>query len=352
LGIVFFINRRRKRNSVKRESEQNSISLIESPKQYKYKTITQLHEITIGKKLGGGNYGEVYLGNWNGTDVALKKMKNNEDFISFEKEASVLMTLGNHPFIVQFLGKYISGNDQYIVTEYVQMGSLSDFLTKNKKTLTFADLFHMIWTAAKGMAFLEKKKIVHRDLAARNFLVNQINGKFCVKISDFGMSREADQNYYKSSSYELPIRWCAPEVLTNRKFTSSSDVWSFAVAVWEILSFGLLPYYWLNNKDIAEKIVNENERLKKPSNCPDELWAILTPCFGDDPANRPTFQQLLQSLNVLNEEFKIVDAPPQQQESDQDPSAVYNFLNEGFRLVPQQQQESDQEPSAVYNSVM
>jgi len=78
--------------------------------------------------------------------------------VNFEKEATVLMSIGNHPHIVQFLGKFVSGNDQYLITEYVQMGSLSEFLAKNKKNLAFSDLFNIIWTASKGMAFLEKKK--------------------------------------------------------------------------------------------------------------------------------------------------------------------------------------------------
>jgi len=293
------------------------------------KEIPILENITIQKKLGGGNFGEVYLGNWSGTEVALKKMKNAEDFASFEKEAAFLLSLGNHPFVVQFLGKFISKNEQFIVTEYVQMGSLSEFLVINKNTLTFADLFHMIWTAAKGMAFLERKKVVHRDLAARNFLVTQINGKYCVKISDFGMSRETD-NYYKSSSYEVPIRWCAPEVLSHRTFSVASDVWSFAVAVWEILNFGTLPYYWLNNKDIAIKIIDENERLRKPAICPPEVWNIFEECFNFDPLKRPSFANILDSLNLYNASSGIVEQIQIQEEpqfDNLDAEIVTNYVN-------------------------
>jgi len=148
--------------------------------------------------------------------------------------------------------------------------------------------------------------VVHRDIAARNFLVYQINGRYGVKISDFGMSREADQDYYKTSNYQLPVRWCAPEVLTNRKFSSASDIWSFGVAIWEVLTLGQLPYYWLNNKDITGKIVDDHEKLKRPAQCPDELWSILELCFDDDPDLRPTFEHVLHSLNDINAKHNYV----------------------------------------------
>jgi len=164
----------------------------------------------------------------------------------------------------------------------------------------------MIWTAAKGMSFLEMKKIVHRDLAVRNLLVIQINGKYCVKISDFGMSRETDTDYYKSNTQVVfPVRWSAPETLTLRKFTHASDVWSFGVVCWEILSFGILPYFWLSNRDVAEKVVTENERLNKPTICTDDLWIYIETFFNIIPENRPTFENIMNFLDKMGVELKF-----------------------------------------------
>ena len=88
---------------------------------------------------------------------------------------------------------------------------------------------------AKGMAYLEDKKIVHRDLALRNVLIQRAN---CVKITDFGLAKllEYNEEEFKADGGKMPIKWLAPECIAERKFTHKSDVWAFAITVWEILT--------------------------------------------------------------------------------------------------------------------
>jgi serine/threonine protein kinase len=106
---------------------------------------TTIEDIEIHEQLGGGNYGDVYRGTWNGTTtVALKKLKDKSMFVSFASEASMLQTL-KHPNVVQFLGIYSNSDsgDQYIVTEYLSLGSLDVLVMKQKRTLTVLDLLAM-----------------------------------------------------------------------------------------------------------------------------------------------------------------------------------------------------------------
>lgn len=88
----------------------------------------------------------------------------------------------------------------------------------------------------------EGKGIIHRDLAARNVLVT--DEPHTAKITDFGLARMlGEKDYYRCNQQSiLPFLWCAPESLSNRKFTKASDIWSYAVVLWEMYSAGKRPY--------------------------------------------------------------------------------------------------------------
>ena len=100
---------------------------------------------------------------------------------------------------------------------------------------------------AYGMQYLAEMSFVHRDLAARNVLVNS---QLVCKIADFGLSREIsaegnaiDGGAYTTRGGKIPVRWTAPEAIAFRKFTSASDVWSFGIVMWEVMSYGERPYW-------------------------------------------------------------------------------------------------------------
>ncbi|NXB71865.1 FAK2 kinase, partial [Donacobius atricapilla] len=93
----------------------------------------------------------------------------------------------------------------------------------------------------------------------------------------------------------LPIKWMSPESINFRRFTTASDVWMFAVCVWEILSFGKQPFFWLENKDVIG-VLEKGDRLPKPDLCPPVLYTLMTRCWDYDPAERPRFQELVCSL--------------------------------------------------------
>uniref|UniRef100_A0A8U8ANK8 Uncharacterized protein n=1 Tax=Geospiza parvula TaxID=87175 RepID=A0A8U8ANK8_GEOPR len=136
-----------------------------------------------------------------------------------------------------------------------------------------------------------------RDIAVRNILVASPE---CVKLGDFGLSRYIeDEEYYKASISRLPIKWMAPESINFRRFTTASDVWMFAVCVWEILSFGKQPFFWLENKDVIG-VLEKGDRLPKPDLCPPVLYTLMARCWDYDPAERPRFQELVCSLSDIH----------------------------------------------------
>jgi len=232
---------------------------------------------------------------WNNeTPVALKKLKNSEQLKEFAAEAAILFTL-IHPNVVQFFGLYTnSTGEQFIVVEYMSRGSLLDVLRTDQNTITESDQISMCNGVAAGMVYLEKEKIVHRDLAARNLLCNKIEDKWIVKISDFGMSRHIEKIYSASES-TVPVRWCSPEVLQKREFSTKSDVWAFAVTMWEIFEHGNVPFGWLGNQEVFEKVI-AGEKLPRPNSCSPFTYGIMLDCWKDDPNDRPSFKEILSVL--------------------------------------------------------
>lgn len=289
-----------RRRNKKRMDSINLKSLESEPEDY-------LKDIEIFERLGGGNFGDVYKGRWqNSVDVALKSLKDEAQIREFVREASILKSL-SFPQIVQYLGlwKHPEQKTIYIVMEYMSHGSLDRFLQMQKGELGLRELLIMCKDAAAGMNFLESKKIIHRDLALRNLLLINVDGKFRVKISDFGMSRFIEHDYYKTSDRVFAIKWAAPEVLEYGRFSSKSDVWSFGVVMWEIFSYGKLPYHEFSNSEAAKKVLEEHYQLPKPVDCPDMLYELMQACWNFEPNDRPSFRQLILALEKAYKTFII-----------------------------------------------
>lgn len=157
------------------------------------------------------------------------------------------------------------------------------------------DLIKMAMDVANGMAYLEYNKVVHRDLAARNCLLDD---HLNVRVSDFGLSRDVYQtDYYRANktATDMPVRWMAPECIEFHQFSSKSDVWSYAVLVWELMTRGKIPYATVNTWEIGT-ILKCGIRLEKPETCPDFLYKLMTSCWSRDPDQRPTFADLVKLI--------------------------------------------------------
>ncbi|XP_059994237.1 cytoplasmic tyrosine-protein kinase BMX isoform X3 [Lagenorhynchus albirostris] len=259
-------------------------------------------EITLLKELGSGQFGVVHLGKWKGQyDVAVKMIKEgsmSED--EFFQEAQTMMKL-NHPKLVKFYGVCSKRYPIYIVTEYITNGCLLNYLKSHGKRLEPSQLLEMCYDVCEGMAFLESHQFIHRDLAARNCLVDS---DLSVKVSDFGMTRYVlDDQYVSSVGTKFPVKWSAPEVFHYFKYSSKSDVWAFGILMWEVFSLGKQPYDLYDNSQVVMK-VSQGHRLYRPQLAWDTVYQVMHSCWHELPEKRPTFQQLLSSIEPLREKDK------------------------------------------------
>jgi len=283
----------------RRRSSEKRLTIVDLPTRASMieENVQKVQTLQITKLLGTGNYAEVYLGNFDGTPVACKKLKNKEDQADFEKEALTISKL-THPHVVQFLG--IHGNEKgekFLVFEYLAGGSLVDYVQCQGESMTAGDLNHLIIEAARGMVYLESKGVVHRDIALRNFLVDS-NKR--VKVSDFGMAiRAFYQSYDDNEEKNIPVRWSAPEILRQAPPTSKSDAYSFAVFMWEVYELGKIPFGGYSNNEVIRRVVDEKEVLPKPKRCPITVYALMLKCFAYLPSKRPTFREIHDTMEEI-----------------------------------------------------
>ncbi|KAM3850748.1 protein-tyrosine kinase 2-beta-like [Diretmus argenteus] len=259
-------------------------------------------DVVVGRILGEGFFGEVHDGIYKSPtgeriSVAVKTCKDcsaevKEKFLS---EAGLMKGL-NHPHIVRLIG-VIELDPVWIVMELYEHGELGQYLVAQQNNLTCSVLVLYCLQICKALAYLEGLNMVHRDIAVRNVLVASPD---CVKLGDFGLSRYVEESeYYKASVSRLPIKWMAPESINFRRFTTSSDVWMFGVCVWEVLSLGQQPFFWLENGQVINQL-EMGVRLPKPQLSPPTLYALLTHCWAYEPPTRPTFSQLVCSLSEIH----------------------------------------------------
>uniref|UniRef100_A0A8C4WS54 Tyrosine-protein kinase receptor n=1 Tax=Gopherus evgoodei TaxID=1825980 RepID=A0A8C4WS54_9SAUR len=269
-------------------------------------------KITVIRELGQGSFGMVYEGIAQGiekedeeTKVALKtvnELATMRERIEFLNEASVMKAFKCH-HVVRLLGVVSQGQPALVIMELMTRGDLKSYLrslrpdAENNPGLPPPSLKNMIQMAgeiADGMAYLNAKKFVHRDLAARNCMVSE---DFTVKIGDFGMTRDIyETDYYrKGGKGLLPVRWMSPEALKDGIFNTHSDVWSFGVVLWEIATLAEQPYQGLSNEQVL-RFVMDNGILKRPENCPEKLHELMSWCWQQNPRQRPSFTQLLESI--------------------------------------------------------
>ncbi|MGH0142723.1 UNVERIFIED_CONTAM: hypothetical protein FKN15_037144 [Acipenser sinensis] len=212
--------------------------------------------IKIERVIGAGEFGEVCSGRLKlpgkrDLSVAIKTLKvgytekQRRDFLG---EASIMGQF-DHPNVVHLEGVVTRGKPIMIVIEYMENGALDAFLRKHDGQFTVIQLVGMLRGIAAGMRYLSDMGYVHRDLAARNILVNS---NLVCKVSDFGLSRVIEDDHeavYSTTGGKIPVRWTAPEAIQYRKFTSASDVWSYGIVMWEVMSYGERPYWDMSNQD-------------------------------------------------------------------------------------------------------
>uniref|UniRef100_UPI00398F0B77 epidermal growth factor receptor n=1 Tax=Pristiophorus japonicus TaxID=55135 RepID=UPI00398F0B77 len=256
------------------------------------------------KVLGAGAFGTVYKGLWNPEGenvkipVAIKVLreatspKANKEILD---EAYVMASV-DHPHVCRLLGICLTSTVQ-LVTQLMPYGCLLDYMRENKEHIGSQYLLNWCVQIAKGMSYLEERRLVHRDLAARNVLVKAPQH---IKITDFGLARllDVDEKEYHEDGGKLPIKWMALESILHRTFTHQSDIWSYGVTIWELMTFGSKPYDGIPACEIPS-ILEKGERLPQPPICTIDVYMIMVKCWMIDAESRPRFRELTSEFSRM-----------------------------------------------------
>ncbi|XP_019600427.2 non-receptor tyrosine-protein kinase TYK2 isoform X1 [Rhinolophus sinicus] len=277
------------------------------------------------RDLGEGHFGKVSLYCYDPTNdgtgemVAVKALKadcGSQLRTGWRREIDILRTL-YHEHIVQYKGCCEDQGEKSVqlVMEYVPLGSLRDYLPRHSVGL--AQLLLFAQQICEGMAYLHTQHYVHRDLAARNVLLD--NDRL-VKIGDFGLAKavpEGHEYYCVREDGDSPVFWYAPECLKECKFYYASDVWSFGVTMYELLTYcdssqsppsKFIELIGLTQGQMAilrlTELLEQGERLPRPEKCPCEIYLLMKNCWKAEASIRPTFQNLIPILKTLHEKYQ------------------------------------------------
>ncbi|XP_003380939.1 putative protein kinase domain protein [Trichinella spiralis] len=306
----------------------------------------------IGRILGNRLSNSVLAENWTkmeDCDVAIKMLPEYADESAksdFRKEINLMKQVGYHEKLVNMLGCITAEEPLCLIVEYCAQGDLLHYLRDRRKymvqleskgidignlednsdvdldmVLCLKDLISFSWQASVGMEYLSQKGFLHRDVAARNILVDHdkrikvylfsvyfagiffIIARIEIQIGDFGLCRYIYSDMvYMGKGGRLPIKWMALEAIKNYEFTTKSDVWSFGVLLFEIITLGGSPYPGIQPADM-EQLLESGKRMEQPSNCPDELYMTMVNCWQKEPSTRPSFTEIRERLRAMLEKI-------------------------------------------------
>ncbi|XP_055075919.2 ephrin type-A receptor 7 isoform X1 [Misgurnus anguillicaudatus] len=261
-----------------------------------------ISSIKIERIVHTGDFGEVCWGclklpSKRELPVAIKTLRagcSEKQRRSFLSEAGILGQF-DHANIVRLEGVITRGNTMMIVVESLTNGALDSFLRQHEGQLTVLQLVDLLSGVASGMKYLTEMGFIHRRLAAHKVLVN---GNLVCKVSGFRPLQDdkIEAVYSTLHGGKSLVLWTAPEAIQYHRYSSASDVWSFGIVMWEVMSFGERPYWDMGNQDVI-KAIEDGFRLPAPVNCPPSLHQLMLDCWQKERTERPTFTQIHSALS-------------------------------------------------------
>uniref|UniRef100_A0A3B4BWY3 Receptor protein-tyrosine kinase n=1 Tax=Pygocentrus nattereri TaxID=42514 RepID=A0A3B4BWY3_PYGNA len=296
--------------------------------------IFRVSELRKIKLLGSGVFGTVHKGAWipEGETikipVAIKTIQDRTGRQTFQEVTDHMLAMGSldHPYVVRLLG-ICPGTSLQLVTQLSTQGSLLEHIRRHKNSLNPQRLLNWCVQIAKGMYYLEEQRIVHRNLAARNIL---LKSDFMVQITDYGIADllYPDDKKYFYNEVKTPIKWMALESILFRRYTHQSDVWSYGVTVWEMMSYGAEPYASMRPQEIPD-LLEKGERLSQPQICTIDVYMVMVKCWMIDENVRPTFKELANEFTRMARDpprYLVIKVRASEKEATFTPSCPAGYL--------------------------
>ncbi|XP_077356121.1 mitogen-activated protein kinase kinase kinase 11 [Festucalex cinctus] len=279
--------------------------------------VVNFRELSLQEVIGVGGFGKVYRGTWRGALVAVKAARQDPDEdISVTaqnvRQEARLFAMLTHPNIIALKGVCLQEPNLCLIMEYASGGPLSRALAGRR--IPPHVLVNWAVQIARGMLYLHSEAIVpviHRDLKSNNILLaqpieNEYMEALTLKITDFGLAREWHKTTKMSTAGTYA--WMAPEVIKSSTFSKGSDVWSYGVLLWELLT-GEAPYRGIDGLAVAYGVAVNKLTLPIPSTCPEPFAQLMSECWDQDPHRRPNFGSILAQLTAL--EQQVMEEMPQ-----------------------------------------
>jgi ABC-type phosphate transport system substrate-binding protein len=259
------------------------------------KSMIAISDVTIGRIIGSGSYGDVFRGRYQAKPVAIKRIAVTQDatlVASFLKEVRAMTSL-DHPHILRLIGIAVQSPYTYIISEYCKNGSLDTYVHKHQGQVTVLQKLDWMRQVAEGMSYLHSMKITHRDLKLNNIL---LTSDLQVKVGDLGTASTTHQTHRTRVG---TLDHCAPEILDGRSYTQSVDVYSFAICLWSLFS-GMPLYPGYTMYDIITRVTG-GQRPSMDFITSPRLATLIQACWNQEPTARPTFSEIQEALKDLGD---------------------------------------------------
>jgi serine/threonine protein kinase len=251
--------------------------------------------LQLGRKLGQGTFGVVYHGHYQGGEVAIKQLLQQQldatSLEAFQQEFKLMAQLRS-PHIVYFYG--ICTQEPYsLVMEYMPKGSLYQVL-HSQETLSANVCLQLAIDTGKGLAYLHAQSIIHRDVKSLNVLVDN---HYHAKLTDFGLAKTKSVASSTTTGHAVgSLYWMAPELFKRGiKPDYASDMYSYGMVLWEIVTREH-PWKEASNAAVVSAWVMQGERETIPEKAPVKFKEVIKHCWFQDPKQRISAQAAVALL--------------------------------------------------------
>ena len=261
--------------------------------------ITDRADVICDEKLAKSQFSEVWKGEWKGEAVVVSKITPGSVSSLDLLDKCAFLTTMNNENLVQFCAMHMNSEPFLVITEHSMNGSLKEYLPNQFECKDFkmAELIKISEQVAAAMQYLEQRTCIHQDLAAKNVMI-EVNDEETLtircklniyphihKVSEYG-------EFYNLPAGTVPIRWSPQEAILTNQINIKSNVWSFAIFIWEIIHYcKSYPYPETSEAGVLEKL-KQGYRMPRPLGCPEELYELMCNCWKEDASGRPTFETL------------------------------------------------------------